>query len=204
MIVPQTRYARTVDGVNIAYRVNGQAPVDLIRVTGNVSNVEIELDEPHTTEYFEGLASFSRLILFDMRGTGLSDRRHPPDLEKRAEDLRAVLDAADSERAVILGDVSGGASGSVLRSDISLSGPGTDPQRGVRTRRLGSRLPDRDEGAELSRRARGHRATVGHDRVRSGDDRRAGAVARSRRWIRRSVREVPPARSVPVRRARVP
>ena len=109
MNVPETRYAKTVDGVNIAYQMRGHGPVDLIRVTGNVSNFEIELEEPRTADYFDGLASFSRLILFDMRGTGLSDRAQPPDLEKRAEDLRAVLDEAGSERAVILGDVSGGA-----------------------------------------------------------------------------------------------
>jgi len=106
---PRTRYAKTVDGVSIAYQVCGHGPVDLIRAAGNVGNFEIELEEPHTAEYFEGLASFSRLILFDMRGTGLSDRTQTPDLEKRAEDLRAVLDAVGSERAVILGDVSGGA-----------------------------------------------------------------------------------------------
>lgn len=109
MDIPRTRYAKTVDGVHIAYRVLGHGPVDLIRVTGSVSNFEIELEEPHTTDYFEGLASFSRLILFDMRGSGLSDRTPTPDLEKRAEDLRAVLDAVGSERPVILGDVSGGA-----------------------------------------------------------------------------------------------
>ena len=107
MNVPGTRYAKTADGVNIAYQTRGHGPVDLIRVTGNVGNFEIELEEPHTADYFDGLASFSRLILFDMRGTGLSDRTQPPDLEKRAEDLRAVLNAAGSERAVILGDASG-------------------------------------------------------------------------------------------------
>jgi class 3 adenylate cyclase len=106
---PRTRYAKTVDGVNIAYQVRGGGPVDLIRVMGFVGNFEIELEEPHTAEYFDGLASFSRLILFDTRGTGLSDRTQTPDLEKRAEDLRAVLDAVGSDRAVILGDVSGGA-----------------------------------------------------------------------------------------------
>ena len=109
METPRTRYAKTIDGVNIAYQVRGHGPVDLIRATGNVGNFEIELEEPHTAEYFDRLASFSRLILFDMRGTGLSDRTQTPDLEKRAEDLRAVLDAVGSERAVVLGDVSGGA-----------------------------------------------------------------------------------------------
>ena len=74
MNVPETRYAKTVDGVNIAYQMRGHGPVDLIRVTGNVSNFEIELEEPRTADYFDGLALFSRLILFDMRGTGLSDR----------------------------------------------------------------------------------------------------------------------------------
>jgi class 3 adenylate cyclase len=106
---PRTRYAKTVDGVNIAYQVRGSEPVDLVYVTGYTSNFEVELEEPHNAAYFAGLSSFARLILFDKRGTGLSDRTQTPDLEMRADDLRAVLDAVDADRVVMLGDVSGGA-----------------------------------------------------------------------------------------------
>ena len=169
MNVPETRYAKTVDGVNIAYQMRGHGSVDIIRVTGNASNFEIELEEPHTTEYFDGLASFSRLILFDMRGTGLSDRTQPPDLEKRAEDLRAVLDAASSERAVILGDVSGERWRCFSPQRIPLGS--RHSFSAARTRGgMGTRLPDRADGAELPGRARGHRASVGNNRVRPGDD----------------------------------
>ena len=109
METPRTKYAKTIDGVNIAYQVRGSGPVDLVHVTGYTSNFEVELEEPHNAAYMAGLASFARLILFDKRGTGLSDRTQTPDLEMRADDLRAVLDAVDAERAVLLGEVSGGA-----------------------------------------------------------------------------------------------
>ena len=109
MDTPRTRYAKTIDGVNIAYQVRGSGPVDLVVVTGYTSNFEVELEEPHNAAYLAGLSSFARLILFDKRGTGLSDRTQTPDLEMRADDLRAVLDAVGAERAVLLGEVSGGA-----------------------------------------------------------------------------------------------
>jgi class 3 adenylate cyclase len=107
--VPETRYATTVDGVHIAYQVLGDGPVDLIEVGGFTSNFEVELEEPHFARYAERLSSFSRLILFDKRGTGLSDRDHTPDLEMRADDMRAVLEAVGSERAVLFGHDEGGA-----------------------------------------------------------------------------------------------
>ena len=108
METPRTRYAKTIDGVNIAYQVRGGGPVDLV-YDRYASNFEVELEEPQNAAYFAGLSSLARLILFDKRGTGLSDRTQTPDLEMRADDLRAVLDAADADRAVLLGDVSGGA-----------------------------------------------------------------------------------------------
>ncbi len=109
METPRTRYAKTVDGVNIAYQVRGDGPIDLIYAMGWTSNFEVQLEGPRSGPYFGGLASFSRLILFDKRGTGLSDRTRTPDLEMRADDLRAVLDAVGSERAVVMGDADGGA-----------------------------------------------------------------------------------------------
>jgi class 3 adenylate cyclase/pimeloyl-ACP methyl ester carboxylesterase len=76
---------------------------------GFANNFESELEWPVATGFFDRLASFSRLILFDKRGTGLSDRRQTPDLEMRADDLRAALDAVGSERAVLFGESEGGA-----------------------------------------------------------------------------------------------
>jgi class 3 adenylate cyclase len=106
--VPETRYAKTADGVHVAYQVRGDGPVDLVFVTGFASCFEVELEETRTVRFFDGLSSFSRLILFDKRGTGLSDRKQTPDLDMRADDLRAVLDAAGSERAILFGESEGG------------------------------------------------------------------------------------------------
>jgi class 3 adenylate cyclase len=105
---PETRYAKTADGVHVAYQVRGDGPVDLVYVSGFASCFEVELEEPRAVRFFDGLSSFSRLILFDKRGTGLSDRRQTPDLDMRTDDLRAVLDAAGSERAILFGESEGG------------------------------------------------------------------------------------------------
>jgi class 3 adenylate cyclase/esterase/lipase len=108
--VPRTRYARSGD-VNIAYQVVGDGPVDLVYVPGWVSHIELAWELPDLAAGFERLASFSRLILFDKRGTGMSDPVPPdalPTLEQRMDDLRAVMDAVGSERAVIFGASEGG------------------------------------------------------------------------------------------------
>ena len=105
---PQTRYAKSGD-VHIAYQVLGSGPVDLVLVPGWVSNIECFWDDPAFSRFFNTLASFSRLILFDKRGTGLSDRAtHMPTLETRMDDLRAVMGAVGSERAVLCGYSEGG------------------------------------------------------------------------------------------------
>jgi pimeloyl-ACP methyl ester carboxylesterase len=107
---PRTRYARS-GSVSIAYQVVGNGPRDLVHVAGWVSHLEAGWDEPLQARYRRRLASFSRLILFDKRGTGMSDRvaeRDLPTLEQRMDDVRAVMDAAASERAVILGQSEGG------------------------------------------------------------------------------------------------
>jgi pimeloyl-ACP methyl ester carboxylesterase len=105
---PETRYARSGD-VNIAYQVVGQGPRDLVVVPGWISNIDLFWGEPHVARFLERLASFSRLILFDKRGTGLSDRvSDMPDLETRMDDVRAVMDAASSERAALFGYSEGG------------------------------------------------------------------------------------------------
>jgi len=100
---PEIRYAASGD-VSIAYAVLSDGPVDLVYVHGFAGNLDAELENPFYRPFHERLASFSRLILFDRRGTGLSDRmREAPTLETRMDDLRAVLDAAGSERAAIVG-----------------------------------------------------------------------------------------------------
>jgi len=104
----EVQYARSGD-VNIAYQVVGAGPLDLVLVPGFVSHLELDWEEPHSARFLEQLASFSRLIRFDKRGTGLSDRPGGlPDLETRMDDVRAVMDAVDSERAAIFGYSEGG------------------------------------------------------------------------------------------------
>jgi pimeloyl-ACP methyl ester carboxylesterase len=106
--VPETRYAKSGD-VNIAYQVVGDGPFDLIHVPMFVSNLELQWEDPAERRYYERLASFCRLIMFDKRGTGLSDRVAVATLEERMDDLRAVMDAAGSQRAAVFGSSEGGA-----------------------------------------------------------------------------------------------
>jgi pimeloyl-ACP methyl ester carboxylesterase len=100
---PDVKYARSGE-INIAYAVVGEGPFDLVLVGGwVVSNLESAWEGP-AAEFFTSLARFSRLILFDKRGTGLSDRmRGVADLETRMDDVRAVMDAVGSERAAVMG-----------------------------------------------------------------------------------------------------
>jgi pimeloyl-ACP methyl ester carboxylesterase len=109
--VPPTRYARSGD-VNIAYQVLGDGPLDLVFVMGWVSHLEYFWTEPSFARFLRRLSSFSRLILFDKRGTGLSDRvplDGLPTLEQRMDDVRAVMDAVGSRRAALCGVSEGGA-----------------------------------------------------------------------------------------------
>jgi pimeloyl-ACP methyl ester carboxylesterase len=104
----ETRYARSGD-VHIAYQVTGEGPFDLVFVPPFVSHVELAWQVPSTVKLIERLSSFSRLIRFDKRGTGMSDRVEGlPTLETRMDDVRAVMDAAGSEKAAILGASEGG------------------------------------------------------------------------------------------------
>ena len=110
-MTPQTRYARTADGVHIAYQVHGDGPIDLLMALGWTTNIEALWEEPSMARFLNRLASSSRLILFDKRGVGLSDRvpeSQLPSLETRMDDLRAVMDAASSERGVVFGISEGG------------------------------------------------------------------------------------------------
>jgi pimeloyl-ACP methyl ester carboxylesterase len=107
----QTKYAKAGD-VHIAYQVVGDGPIDLVVVPGWVTHLEVQYwEEPSIARFFERLASFARLILFDKRGTGLSDRvarNALPTLEQRMEDVHAVMDAAGSRKAALFGISEGG------------------------------------------------------------------------------------------------
>lgn len=108
--VPETRYAKSGD-VNIAYQVIGNGPIDLVFVMGWVSHLEYFWKEPSFARFLLRLARFSRLILFDKRGTGLSDPvpiNSLPTLEERMDDVRAVMNAAGSKSAVLVGVSEGG------------------------------------------------------------------------------------------------
>lgn len=108
---PKTQYATSTGGVNIAYQVIGEGPLDLVFVMGWVSHLEYSWQEPSFARFLTRLASFSRLILFDKRGTGLSDPvplSELPTLEQRMTDVQAVMDAVGSERAALLGISEGG------------------------------------------------------------------------------------------------
>ncbi len=110
-IKPQTQYAAGDDDVNIAYQVVGDGPIDLVFVMGWVSHLEYFWQEPSFARFLRRLASFSRLILFDKRGTGLSDQvplTDLPTLEQRMTDVQTVMNAVGSERAALLGISEGG------------------------------------------------------------------------------------------------
>ncbi len=108
MAVPETRFAKAGD-LSIAYQVVGEGDVDVILVPQWLSNIEQYWDHPAASYFLRRIASFSRLIMFDKRGTGLSDPvPHTQTLEERMDDVLAVMDAAGSERAVLLGPSEGG------------------------------------------------------------------------------------------------
>jgi len=110
-MVPETRYARS-GNLHIAYQVTGDGPVDFVFIHGWISHIEHLWEEPSIARLLNRLASFSRLILLDKRGTGLSDPvplEKLPTLEERMDDLRAVMDAVGSTRAALLGTSEAGA-----------------------------------------------------------------------------------------------
>jgi pimeloyl-ACP methyl ester carboxylesterase len=106
--LPTTRYAKS-DNVHIAYQVIGTGPIDVLFVPGFVSHIEAVWQNPVASAFLRRLASFSRLILFDKRGTGMSDRDSQVfTLEQRMHDVQAVLDEVGSERAALIGVSEGG------------------------------------------------------------------------------------------------
>jgi pimeloyl-ACP methyl ester carboxylesterase/class 3 adenylate cyclase len=105
---PRTRYARSGDA-HIAYQVFGEGDIDLVFVPGFVSNVEHYWEMPRVPDLFRRMGSFARVVIFDKRGTGLSDPvAEPPPLEQRMDDMQAVMDAAEIERAALFGISEGG------------------------------------------------------------------------------------------------
>jgi class 3 adenylate cyclase len=115
-----TRYARSGD-VHVAYQVSGSGPLDLVFVPGIASHLEYQWEEPLQARFFRRLESFARLIRFDKRGAGLSDRVPIGTLEERMDDVRAVMDAAGCTRAALLGLSEGGT--------LSFAFAATYPQR---------------------------------------------------------------------------
>jgi class 3 adenylate cyclase len=136
-MLPETRYAKNGD-VHVAYQVSGDGPFDLVLVPGFVSHVEYQWEDPLCARFFDRLASFSRLIRFDKCGTGLSDRvAGVPTLEERMDDIRAVMDAVDSERAAIFGFSEGGS--------LSMLFSATYPDRATSLALFGSAVTSRKD-----------------------------------------------------------
>ena len=111
MDIPETGYAKTADGVHIAYQTVGTGPVDIAFVMPWTTHLELMWKDPTLARFLSRLAAFSRLIVFDKRGTGLSDRvpdDRLPSLEVRMDDARAVMDAVGSERPIVMGFSEGG------------------------------------------------------------------------------------------------
>jgi class 3 adenylate cyclase len=104
---PQVHYASN-DDIHIAYQVLGDGPLDLVHVAGAITNLEVLWEQPDYRRFFERLSSFARVILFDKRGMGLSDRARVGTLEERMEDVRAVLDAVGSTTVALMGVSEGG------------------------------------------------------------------------------------------------
>jgi len=105
---PQTQYVER-DGISIAYQVAGDGPIDILISPGFVTHLDLQWADPGISRFLSRLASFARLIIYDKPGTGLSDPiPQLPTLEERVADIEAVLDAAGSERAVLLGISEGG------------------------------------------------------------------------------------------------
>lgn len=115
--IPEPRYAKTADGVYIAYQVMGEGPVDIAGGTSFLGNVEVPFEWEGSARFMEGLASIGRLILHDRRGTGLSSRNVPaPNLETRVEDFMTVLDAVGAARPVLIGGGDAGAANALFAS----------------------------------------------------------------------------------------
>ncbi len=178
---PPTRYAHSGD-VNIAYQVLGDGPIDVVHVPGFVSNLEMDWQDRDAARYFRRLASFSRPIMFDKRGTGLSDRIGIASLEDRMDDVRAVMDAVGSERATVFGSSEGGAiqragartAGRSLGAG-GVSGPPHDESKQGKRHRLRGRARQAGEALDQPRSGGGAPA---HE-LRHGDQEPSSTRSRS-------------------------
>jgi len=107
--IPETRWATTVDGASIAYQDFGEGPITLVLVAGDVTHLEVYWELPQWAIFMRRLAKKMRVLVFDKRGVGMSDRLSaPPSLDVQMDDLRAVIDAAGVERVAVLGGGSPG------------------------------------------------------------------------------------------------
>jgi class 3 adenylate cyclase len=156
--VPNTLYATTDDGVSIAYQIVGDGPIDLVLELESWGNVEIMWELDALADLFERLSQFSRLVLHDRRATGLSGGVSFPDLETRARDLLAVLDAIRSPRAVLFGERTAGAAFTVFAASYPNRVGSLVWNRAVATKRWSPEYPwgqtpdeHREEAAETRR-----------------------------------------------------
>ena len=175
METPETRYTRSADGVHIAYQVLGDADLDLVVSPGYVSHLEHSWEDPQMARFLRRLASFSRLIVFDKRGTGMSDRsahEDAPLLEDRVNDIATLMDTVGSERAAMMGLSETGA--------VALLSAATYPERTSAVVAYGTFAGRGDTGPtypwapdpRAGRMARGHRAALGPWRALPGRIRR--------------------------------
>jgi class 3 adenylate cyclase/pimeloyl-ACP methyl ester carboxylesterase len=175
MRVPTTRFAQSGE-VNVAYQVVGEGEFDVVFIPGAISHVDLIWDDPPKARFFEALASFCRLIVFDKRGTGASDPAEVGDLETRIDDVRAVMDAVGSRRAALVGVSEGG--------PMSLLFAATHPGRVAALAVYGS-LPrytwaaDFPWGQPLADRERGMEVEA----------RRWGTVEQAREWLPNATEE---------------
>ncbi len=170
--VTDIRFARSGD-VDIAYRVVGDGPIDLVYVQGSLTHLEVNWELPQFRRYCEGLAEFSRLILFDKRGMGMSDRvPGTATLEERMDDIRAIMDAIGSKRAAVMGESEGG--------PLAMLFAAAHPERTVAldpSGRGGPRAHGRRVAVGRRRQRRSSRSGWRHSR---SDSRRAPGSMRSR------------------------
>ena len=158
---PETRYAKS-DDVHIAYQVCGAGPIDLILVPGFVSHLEENWETPGRAQFFARLASFARLILFDKRGTGMSDRVSQIfTLEQRMDDVRAVMDAVGSERAALFGISEGGPMSILFATTLPERTYGSRDLRLLRPAFVGARSPLGAHRRRMGAGVRCHRARLG-------------------------------------------
>ncbi len=166
---PETRYARAADGIHVGYQVVGSGPVDLVFVPYDYSNIEAAWDFPPFVSFVRGLASIGRVLVFDRRGSGTSDRSWTGEaatIEAQMDDIRAVMDAASSRAGVPVRDRERRFALLHVRRDTPASHVGGDRASPDGAWNTGARLPRELEQRDVRGVLRTDRACVGHRRVR--------------------------------------